>query len=112
MKYIKLAIDELEQYRYLLSARENCKNKIIELEERMVRMCSGQADHLRVKSNSSSDDRLCALLDEKDEQIWRLSAIDLKLARFERAMEALPDEDRTVLRLCFIEKTETPEDAA
>ena len=107
-----MAIRELEQYRYLLSARANCKDRIVELEETMYRLQSAKTDDVSVQSSLNSDQRICSLLDAKEEQIWRLSSIDLKLTRFKRAMETLSDEDRSVLRLCFVEKAETPEEAA
>ena len=78
----------------------------------MVRIGSVDTQRLSVHKSAYDYDRMPALLDEKEEQIWRLASLSMKLSRFERAMEALSDEDRKVLSIFFLEKGDSPEDAA
>ena len=78
----------------------------------MIRLQGASYDDVSVRSSALPGDRLCRLLDEKDAQIWQLSSIHMKLARFERAMNALSEEDRQVLRVCFMDQSSSPEDAA
>jgi len=112
MNYRKQTIRELEEYNYLLSAVENCKNRIVELEEKMVRLRSVRTDEETVRSSRKEEDRLCMLLDEKQKEIWNYQSIHMKISRFDRAMRAISDEDRTVLQACFLHQNNTPEDAA
>ena len=77
----------------------------------LLRLSGPRTDRPFIRSSYLSEDRICALLDEKEEQIWRLSSIHMKLDRFERAMRTLSEEDQSVLQICFMEQN-TPEDAA
>ncbi len=112
MNYTKLAIDELLQYPLLCTAYENCKSSIVEIEEKMLRIQGGDTQRIHVQNGFVGEDRLCALIDEKQERIWHLGSLTMRLQRFERALAALSEEDRRVLELCFIHKCDSPEETA
>ncbi len=112
MDYTKLAINELEQYSLLCTACENCKSSIVEIEEKMLRLQGGDTEKIHIRSGFIGEERLCALIDEKQERIWQLSSLTMRLKRFERAFAALTKEEQRVLDLCFINRGETTEEIA
>ena len=111
MNYRSLTIEELDQYSLLVAAVENCKNRIVEIEEKLLQIKTGMREVV-VKASTTYEDKLCHYLDVKQEQILLLTSLNARIARFERAMHALPPEEQKILQLCYISKKGNMEDIA
>ena len=104
MDYRKLAIDELRNIEQLRAAEKVCRDRLLELNESLksLKTSTPQSDPVR-GGGSQTEERWLNLIAAKMDKERRLKSIQRRLRRFNTAWATLPERDKMVLQIWYID---------
>lgn len=98
------AKQDLREYRSLCKALENIPEQLLELERRATEPRGVQYDRTPVQGGASGrEESLARYIDLKTQLQSNLETTAAKVRRIERSLDALPQLERRVLELSFVE---------
>ena len=104
MDYRKIAIDELRHINEIRTAEAVCRDRLIELNDRLrsLKIPAPQTDPVQ-GGGSRTEDRWLNIIAAKCDEEKRLRNVRRRLKRFDTAWAALDERDRSVLKTWYID---------
>lgn len=104
MEYYGFAIQRLKDYDMRKQALINIPEQIKTLEMQFYSIKSGEIDGMPKGSGSKSDDMLIYNIAKRDELAFNLAIAEREVELTERGLEALTDEEKTVLEYFYVQR--------
>jgi DNA-directed RNA polymerase specialized sigma subunit len=104
MEYYGFAIQRLKDYEMRKQSLLNIPEQIKTLEMQFLSIKSGEIDGMPKGSGSKSDDMLIYNIAKRDELAFNLAIAEREVELTERGLDALTDEEKTVLEYFYIQR--------
>lgn len=105
MDWRKLAEEELSGYQTLVNQCESLRRRIAEKNAALYDLTAVQYRHAPVQGNSTdAEARRLQQIEIRDDLLKKYEQKKKQIARIQRSLQQLPEEQQQVLRLCYIER--------